>query len=92
MSVSDRDWQRTPRAVQGLVVRLGERVAHLEQVVEQQAARIAALEQELPVARAEAAAASKPRPPRTAATAPAGVDPRDARREASRATKAMAGR
>ena len=47
ISVSDSDWQRTPRAVQGLVVRLGERVAHLEQIVEQQAARIAALEQEL---------------------------------------------
>ena len=45
--VSDRDWQRTPPSVQELVVRLGERVAHLEQVVEQQAARIAALEQEL---------------------------------------------
>ena len=47
ISVSDRDWQRAPRAVQELVVRLAERVAHLEQVVEQQAARIAALEQEL---------------------------------------------
>ena len=47
ISVSDSDWQRTPRAVQGLVVSLGERVAHLEQSVEQQTARIAALEQEL---------------------------------------------
>ena len=47
MSVSDSDWQRTPRSVQRLVVRLAERVGHLEQIMEQQAARISALEQEL---------------------------------------------
>ncbi len=45
--ISDSDWQRTPPAVQDPVVRLWERVAHLEQVVEQQAARLAALEQAL---------------------------------------------
>ena len=45
--VSDSDWQRTPIAVQVLVISLWERVEHLEQVVEQQAARITALEQEL---------------------------------------------
>lgn len=47
ISVSDSDWQRTPPSVQEAVVRLGERVAHLEQILEQQAARTAALEQEL---------------------------------------------
>ena len=45
--ISDRDWQRTPTAVQALVVGALERVGRLEQVVEQQGARIAALEQEL---------------------------------------------
>ena len=45
--ISDSDWQRTPPAVQAPMVRLWERVAQLEQVVEQQAARLAALEQEL---------------------------------------------
>ncbi len=44
---SDSDWQDTPIAVQVLVISLWERVEHLEQVVEQQAARITALEQEL---------------------------------------------
>ncbi len=92
ISVSDSDWQRTPRAVQGLVVRLGERVAHLEQIVEQQTARIAALEQELARRKDEAAAAPKPRLLRAPATAPASADPRDVRREDSRGTKAMAGR
>lgn len=49
-SISDSDWRRTPQAVQALVVNLldaMERVAHLEQVVEQQAARIASLETKL---------------------------------------------
>ena len=45
--VSDSDWQRTPLAVQVLLVSLWERVGHLEQVVEQQAARISSLETEL---------------------------------------------
>ena len=45
--ISDRDWRRTPLAVQALVISLWQRVEHLEQVVEQQAARITALEQEL---------------------------------------------
>ena len=42
--ISDSDWQSTPVAVQALVISLlhgMERVGHLEQVVEQQAARIA---------------------------------------------------
>ena len=49
-SISDSDWRHTPPAVQALVVNLlqaMERGAHLEQVVEQQAARIASLETEL---------------------------------------------
>ena len=48
--ISDSDWHSTPVAVQALVVTLLqglERVGHLEQVVEQQAARIASLETEL---------------------------------------------
>jgi len=48
--ISDSDWQSTPVAVQALVISLLhglERVEHLEQVVEQQAARIASLETEL---------------------------------------------
>lgn len=45
--VSDADWRATPVAVQVLVVSLWERVDQLERVVEQQAARITALEQEL---------------------------------------------
>ena len=45
--ISDHDWQRTPSAVQALVVGWLERVGRLEQLVEQQAARISALEQEL---------------------------------------------
>lgn len=45
--VSERDWQQTPLAVQTLVIALWERVEKLEQVVEQQAARITALEIEL---------------------------------------------
>ena len=48
--ISDSDWHSTPVAVQALVITLlhaMERVGHLEQVVEQQAARIASLETEL---------------------------------------------
>ena len=45
--ISDSDWQRTPTAVQVLVVSSSERVGQLEQVVEQQAARVASLEEEL---------------------------------------------
>ena len=90
--VSDSDWQRTPPAVQVLVVSLGERVAQLERVVEQQAGRISALSRNWPAARAEAAAAPRPRPPRTPAIAAVSADPRDVRREDSPGTKAMAGR
>lgn len=49
-TVSDSDWQRTPASVQALVIYLLQRVEqveHLERVIEQQAARIAALETEL---------------------------------------------
>ena len=45
--ISDSDWQRTPTAVQVLLVSSSERVGLLEQVVEQQAARVASLEEEL---------------------------------------------
>jgi|TARA_B100001971_G_C18209666_1_gene549842 transposase len=45
--LSDSDWQRTPLAAQALILSLWQRVEQLERVVEQQGARIAALEQEL---------------------------------------------
>jgi len=45
--VAERDWQRTPIAVQALVVSLWEQVQQLGRVVEQQAARMATLEAEV---------------------------------------------
>ena len=45
--ISDRDWQRTPSAVQGLVVSSLERIGQHEQIVEQLTARVASLEEEL---------------------------------------------
>ena len=45
--VSERDWQQTPIAVQGLVVSLWEQVQQLGRVVAQQAARMATLEAEV---------------------------------------------
>ena len=51
LPISDGDWQRTPIAVQTVVVSLWDQVRQLQQVVEQQgeqhAARIAALEERL---------------------------------------------
>jgi len=45
--LSDADWERTPIAAQALIISLWQRVEQLERVVEQQGARIAALEEEL---------------------------------------------
>ena len=42
--LSDADWERTPIAAQALIISLWQRVEQLERVVEQQGARIAALE------------------------------------------------
>ena len=47
IAISDRDWQRTPTAVQGLVVSSLERIGQHEQIVEHLTARVASLEQEL---------------------------------------------
>ena len=47
IAISDRDWQRTPSAVQGLVVSSLERIGQHEQIVEQLTARVASLEEEL---------------------------------------------
>lgn len=81
--ISAEDWRHTPVAVQALVITLWQRVEHLERVVEQQAARITALEQELARRRgrsrggAQASAsptgvARPPRPPATPKRTPGG--------------------
>lgn len=46
-TISDSDWQQTPPSVRALVSHLLQRLEHQEQVAEQQAARIVALETEL---------------------------------------------